>query len=220
MTRALEAILDTSPGDATDDAADTGETNGPGDGLGARSWRRALAPKLGGFTTAVHAGQLVRGGELLGHLSVLQRRYPVRMPAAAPTLRVVEVLAETRDAPVSYRGALLQLEPLTELDEGGAAGTAPEAVHADLGAEAVAVRSPVDGQFYRQPSPDDPPFAEVDDVVEDGHVVGLVEVMKFFYEVTFEAPARDTTYRVARFEADDASPVASGAPIVWLVPVS
>ena len=48
------------------------------------------------------------------------------------------------------------------------------------------VQSPLPGTFYRSASPDAPPFkADGDDVLE-GDVIGLVEVMKQFSEVTAE----------------------------------
>ena len=43
--------------------------------------------------------------------------------------------------------------------------------------------SPLPGSFYRRPSPDDPPFKSEGDSVAADDVVGLIEVMKSFYEV-------------------------------------
>lgn len=45
------------------------------------------------------------------------------------------------------------------------------------------VPSPMVGIFYRQPSPDEPPYVEVGDRVERGQVIGLIEAMKVFNEV-------------------------------------
>lgn len=46
--------------------------------------------------------------------------------------------------------------------------------------------SPMVGVFYRSKTPDDPPFIEVGDRIEVGAVVGLVEAMKTFNEITSE----------------------------------
>ena len=46
--------------------------------------------------------------------------------------------------------------------------------------------SPLPGVFYRRPAPDQPPFVEEGDAVEPGRVIGLVEIMKQFSEVTAE----------------------------------
>jgi acetyl-CoA carboxylase biotin carboxyl carrier protein len=45
------------------------------------------------------------------------------------------------------------------------------------------IKSPFPGTFYRRPSPDVDPFVSEGDRVQPGDVVGLVEIMKNFYEV-------------------------------------
>lgn len=73
------------------------------------------------------------------------------------------------------------------------------------------IRSPVPGTFYRRPAPDQPPFKEVGDRVEPGDVIGLVEVMKTFTEVT-----SDVAGVVLRFAVDEEEPVMAGAVLVEL----
>lgn len=46
------------------------------------------------------------------------------------------------------------------------------------------IMSPLPGMFYRRPSPDSPPFKNDGDSVVAADVIGLVEVMKSFHEVT------------------------------------
>jgi acetyl-CoA carboxylase biotin carboxyl carrier protein len=48
------------------------------------------------------------------------------------------------------------------------------------------IKAPAPGTFYRRTSPDEDPYVEEGDRVGDGQVVGLVEVMKNFIEVTAE----------------------------------
>ncbi len=48
------------------------------------------------------------------------------------------------------------------------------------------IRSPMPARFYRAPSPDEPPFIEVGDIVTAGTSLGTLEVMKTFNDV--EAP--------------------------------
>ena len=52
------------------------------------------------------------------------------------------------------------------------------------------VKTSIPGVFYRKPSPDEPNFVEDGDTVEEGQVIGLVEVMKNFNEV--KSPAAGT----------------------------
>ena len=49
------------------------------------------------------------------------------------------------------------------------------------------ITAPVLGIFYRAAKPEEPPLVEPGDYVTAGQVVGLIEVMKTFYEVTAEA---------------------------------
>lgn len=56
--------------------------------------------------------------------------------------------------------------------------------------DAVQVKAPVVGVFYRQPEPGAPPFVEVGSRVGKGDTVGLLEVMKMFTSVT--APTAGT----------------------------
>ncbi len=45
------------------------------------------------------------------------------------------------------------------------------------------VRAPMSGIFYRSPSPDDPPYVQIGDVVKKKQVLGLLETMKVFQKV-------------------------------------
>lgn len=73
------------------------------------------------------------------------------------------------------------------------------------------IRSPLPGTFYRQPSPNDPPFKDVGDEVSEGDVIGLVEVMKVFNEVK-----ADVAGKVKAFLVENEEPVMAGAPLVDL----
>ena len=48
------------------------------------------------------------------------------------------------------------------------------------------VRAMLPGTFYRKPAPDQPNFKEPGDPVAKGDVIGLIEVMKSFHDVTSE----------------------------------
>lgn len=73
------------------------------------------------------------------------------------------------------------------------------------------ILSPLPGTFYRKPAPDKPPFKEVGDTVTLGEVVGLVEVMKTFYEVKSELEGK-----VARILAENEAAVQAGEPLIEL----
>lgn len=71
--------------------------------------------------------------------------------------------------------------------------------------------SPLPGTFYRKPSPDAPAYKSVGDVVAEGDVIGLIEVMKSFNEVR-----ADQAGTLIAFLADDEEPVMAGQPIAEL----
>lgn len=84
---------------------------------------------------------------------------------------------------------------------------AVEAPDADL----LPIVSPMVGVFYRAKSPDEPNFVEVGDRVEIGQVIGLVEAMKTFNEITSEIEGE-----VATIAAQNAQLVETGAPLVMV----
>jgi acetyl-CoA carboxylase biotin carboxyl carrier protein len=73
------------------------------------------------------------------------------------------------------------------------------------------IRSQLPGIFYRRPDPDSDVFAEVGDEVQAGSVVGLVEVMKQFHEVTAESAGT-----IASFEVDNEQVVSPGEVVARL----
>jgi acetyl-CoA carboxylase biotin carboxyl carrier protein len=70
-----------------------------------------------------------------------------------------------------------------------AAAPAPAAPAASGGGDEagfVYIKSPMVGTFYRSPSPDSPPFADVNTKVEDKTVVCIIEAMKIMNEIQAE----------------------------------
>ena len=78
----------------------------------------------------------------------------------------------------------------------------------------VEVLSPLPGTFYRSPAPGAPHFKEEGDAVAIGDVLGIVEVMKQFSEVTAEAAGR-----LLRFAVANESPVEPGQLLAEIVPL-
>ena len=66
------------------------------------------------------------------------------------------------------------------------------------------IKSPYPGIFYRRPSPDADPYVGDGDRVEPGSVVGLVEIMKNFYEVKSEESGVVNGFLVANEELVEA----------------
>jgi len=101
---------------------------------------------------------------------------------------------------------------------GPAAAPQPEAAaepKAPPAPSGVPIISPMAGIFYRQPSPDADPFHDVGDRVEAGDVVGLIEVMKLFNEIT--APVSGV---ISKFEVENEERVEADQPLLYISPAS
>lgn len=71
------------------------------------------------------------------------------------------------------------------------------------------IKSPFPGTFYSRPSPDADPFVAEGDDVGVGAVVGLVEIMKNFHEITSEGAGR-----VARVLVENEALIEAGQDLV------
>ena len=66
----------------------------------------------------------------------------------------------------------------------------------------IEVRAPMSGVFYRRPAPDQPPYAEVGDIVKKKQVLALLETMKVFQKI--KSPVNG---RVLEILADNEAPL-------------
>ena len=70
------------------------------------------------------------------------------------------------------------------------------------------ILSPLPGTFYRRPAPDQPLYKKEGDQVQPDDVIGLIEVMKQFSEVT-----ADVEGTLLKFHVDNDMPVDPGMPL-------
>jgi len=66
----------------------------------------------------------------------------------------------------------------------------------------VSIRSPLVGTFYRAPSPEEPPFVEVDQLIRPGQTLCVIEAMKVMNEITSEVAGK-----VKKILAENGQPV-------------
>jgi len=178
------------------------------------------APAPGLWRPSVARGQLVRPGDVIGHLEVLGQPQKVIAPEGAFGAVVAMPSAHgergaTGPLPVGYGTRLYLLDPAASI--GGAEARAAAAkAHA---AEGQVFTAPTSGRLYWKPGPGKPAFVRAGDVLRDGQTVCLLEVMKTFNRVTYAAaaglPARARVTAILPREEED---LASGAPILRLEP--
>lgn len=64
--------------------------------------------------------------------------------------------------------------------------------------------SPIPGVFYRKPSPDEQEFVQVNQKVNAGDTIGIIEVMKNFFEIKAEEDGVIVSFLVDNEELVDA----------------
>ena len=70
------------------------------------------------------------------------------------------------------------------------------------------------GVFYHSPSPEDPPFVLVGDIIHVGQTVGLIEAMKVYSELPSEVAGR-----IVEVAAPNGKLVKQGQPLYFVEPV-
>jgi acetyl-CoA carboxylase biotin carboxyl carrier protein len=75
------------------------------------------------------------------------------------------------------------------------------------------ITAPMIGTYYSAPSPGDPPFVRIGDVIETGQIVGIIEAMKIMNEIPADRSGVVLEILVASGQA-----VEYGSPLVRLAP--
>lgn len=90
---------------------------------------------------------------------------------------------------------------------------AQEATSSKTASQRIEVKSPMVGTFYRASSPEAPPFAQVNQDIEPGQVICIIEAMKLMNEIKSEVRGK-----VLEILVDNAEPVEFGQPLFLIEP--
>ncbi len=77
----------------------------------------------------------------------------------------------------------------------------------------ITIKSPMVGTFYRKSAPEKPAFVNVDDNIEPGKVICILEAMKLFNEIEAEISGK-----IVKVLVDDATPVEYDQPLFIIDP--
>jgi acetyl-CoA carboxylase biotin carboxyl carrier protein len=132
-------------------------------------------------------------------ITLTVRRGGLAVPVSAPVAFAPPPVAALGAAPAPVASGT---------PAGSAAGAA-----ADDDARAHFVTSPFVGTFYRRPNPESPNYVSVQDKVDKGQVLCIIEAMKLMNEI--EADVAGT---VAAILVDDGAPVEYGQRLFKIVP--
>lgn len=169
-----------------------------------------LGPAPGLFRAALHVGDVVRPGAVLGALEVLGQVIELVAPQVAGA---VVAIADPRRArtPVGHHTVLVTLDPRATAS--AAAGQASEVSSQIAG---LVFRAPTSGRFYGRAAPDKPVFVSVGDELAPGATVCLLEVMKTFHRVTYGGADLPERARVRELLVADGADVTAGDPLLAL----
>ena len=167
-----------------------------------------LSPAVGLFRPGLPKGAYVTPDLKMGTFNQLQQFSDLVVPQGARGAVIEQLVADGINK-VQYRTPLLRIGATTAVqmeavahEEGEFGGTS--------GSGDIAVRSPTDGIFYRQPEPEAPPYVAVGDVIEPGAQLGLVEVMKCFNQIRLEGDTLSSRCEVVQIPVEDGSEVKLG----------
>jgi acetyl-CoA carboxylase biotin carboxyl carrier protein len=173
------------------------------------------APSPGYWRERPQLGTLLRSGDALGWIEILDVAHRLRVPEGAVGVVVDEgPHAELARRPVDY-GA-----PLLTLDAEALGGTLAREVAAASEAQAadgsLQLRAGSSGRFYARPAPDKPAFVEVGQILERGQTIGLLEVMKTFTRINYDDPKLPARAKVVAIVAADQADLDRGDVILQL----
>ena len=126
---------------------------------------------------------------------------------------VTEAIVEREGARIRIRRSVPRAAPPAGDQPAASVADQPPPGAAVEPSGAHVVRAPLAGIFYRAPSPHADPYVREGDRLEPSSVVGLIEAMKVFNEVSAE-----TTGRVLRFVVEGGAHVEAGDVLLHLDP--
>ena len=78
---------------------------------------------------------------------------------------------------------------------------------------AVEIKAPMVGTFYRSPSPEAPAYVNIGDTIETGQVICIIEAMKLMNEIKAEVKGK-----IVDIQVDNAEPVEFGQVLFVIEP--
>ena len=88
-----------------------------------------------------------------------------------------------------------------------------EASRKEPSANRIEIKAPMVGTFYRAPGPEAPPFVQLNQEIEPGQVICIIEAMKLMNEIKSEVKGK-----ILEILVDNAEPVEFGQPLFLIEP--
>jgi acetyl-CoA carboxylase biotin carboxyl carrier protein len=171
------------------------------------------SPAVGSCTILPVDGGNVAGPAPIGRIKILSSWH---LLVLAESVQGKVLIGGTRDAafPVEYGQELLRIDPAgAPAESRSRAGTAEVSGSGSPGWTATVIAAATSGIFYRQPSPEVPPYVSEGQEVQKGAVLGLIEIMKVFNTIVFQGTDASCRGRVTRILVGDSQEVTLGQPL-------
>ena len=178
------------------------------------------SPVVGRIDGELRTGLFLNPFERIASMIVLNRRFVVRLPRDVAG-GIVEVFVPDAVTPVAYGDPIIRIDPRAGAGGDASPGSGSRERRSDsIGTEGITIKAPSEGFFYRRPTPDSPAYIEVGSKVEEGTVLGLVEVMKCFNPITYGGVGLPSRGEVLRILVEDGSEVQFGQPLFDIRPIA
>jgi acetyl-CoA carboxylase biotin carboxyl carrier protein len=150
----------------------------------------------------------------ISELTVEEGEFKITIKQAQSTETSFVAVQTPMQMPQMMPQAMPQQQIAAPQQSSAASSPSAPAQPAQDNGNAITVKSPMIGTFYRSPSPDKPSFVNVGDEIKAGQVVCIIEAMKLFNEIESEISGR-----IVKVLADDASPVEYDQPLFLVEPI-
>ena len=140
------------------------------------------SPGVGWVSRLAFPGRIITRGDTIGRLQCISTTFDLIVEANLNG-KIAPWNTEEKVKAVGYGQPLFEVQPL-EMAELSPT-IAPAKIDAASSSDKLVVAAPSDGIFYRRPGPDASCYVEIGDMVKEGQVLGLVEVMKCFNQITY-----------------------------------
>ncbi|HUX08938.1 MAG TPA: biotin/lipoyl-containing protein [Acidobacteriota bacterium] len=178
------------------------------------------SPVVGYADGAPKRGLFLNPFDRIIELKILNQRYVLRLPRETHG-RITEVFIPNSFAPVAFGTPIARIDTraMSEVAESGAGGDASAGETAGEESGLISVKAPSEGIFYSKPAPDSPPFVVEGSEISSGSVLGLVEVMKCFNQITYGGIGLPESGSVVKILVEDSSEVSFGQTLFLIKPM-
>lgn len=176
-----------------------------------------LSPAVGYYYKKLNNEAFLSEGSSIGKLKILNITYELHLPKGVYGKVKIEK-DKDKIIPVEYGQELFRLIPDKNSFEEKKQTKISEYKKIKKAEGEHLITAFTNGIFYRKPSPELPPYARLNQEIEKGKVLGLIEVMKTFNQITFLGTGKNDSqiWKIKKIVIEDGEEVKSGQPLFLL----